>query len=70
MAFAKKYKEYRSLEDLPATFRVADLAEFLGINLTGAYELVKRNDFPCIKIGSRVIIIREGFKKWLEREAG
>jgi len=70
MAFAKKYKEYKSIEDLPATFRVADLAEFMGINLTGAYELTRRNDFPSIKIGNRVIIVREGFKKWLEREAG
>jgi excisionase family DNA binding protein len=69
MAFAKKYKEYRSLEDLPATFRVAELAEFMGINLTSAYELVRRDNFQSIKIGNRVIIPKEAFKRWLEKEA-
>lgn len=66
MGTATEYKNYNSIDDLPATFKVNDLAQVMGINKNAAYELAKENGFPSITIGTRILVIKEQFKKWLE----
>lgn len=68
MATADKYKEYKSIDDLPATCRVSDIAEFLGINSTKAYELFNRSDFPSMKLGQRWIVPKRAFSNWLDQQ--
>ena len=66
-ATAEKYYKYKSIDQLPALFPVKVLAEIMGINITAAYELVKRQDFNCsITIGSKIMIVKEHYKKWLD----
>ena len=49
---------------------VKELAVVLGISRTSAYELTKDKKFPSIKIGSRVVIPKDNFIKWIEIQTG
>lgn len=56
--------------ELPFSLTVKEMAKILGINVTSAYELTRREDFNCsIKIGNRIIVNRDLFLKWLEQES-
>lgn len=52
---------------LPVTFRVEKLAEILDVNLTRAYEIARRPGVS-IRVGKRLVVIRDGFLDWLEGE--
>lgn len=43
-----------------------EVARELGISRSKAYELTHRADFPVLKIGTRTIILRDKFEKWLD----
>ena len=47
------------------TTSVQELSSQMGISLPKAYELVKTPGFPAIRIGTRILIPVEGFRKWL-----
>mgnify|MGYP002524645024 CR=1 FL=1 len=48
------------------TISVQELAIQLGISIPKAYELTRTPGFPSIRIGTRIIIPIEEFKKWLK----
>ncbi len=48
------------------TISVQELANQLGISVPKAYELTRTPGFPSIRIGTRIIIPIEEFKKWLK----
>ena len=51
-------------------YSVEELAEILGISRPTAYELVKREDFPAVRISERRIIIpRDALNEYLNRAA-
>lgn len=54
-------------KDLPPTFRVEKISEILGINLNTAYEIAKLPGVS-VRVGKRLIVIRDGFLRWLEIE--
>lgn len=44
-----------------------DLCSILGIALANAYKLMKRPDFPAIKVSARRYIVPEAaFRKWMD----
>lgn len=47
------------------TMNVHELAKQLGISIPKSYELTKTPGFPAIRIGSRIIIPIDEYKKWL-----
>lgn len=49
---------------------VKDLQEILHKGKTKAYELCKLKVFPVIKIGSKTLIYKKEFYKWLEDNRG
>jgi len=51
------------------TMTVRDLAKELGICVPNAYELVRRQGFPAIMLGRRIIIPRMAFENWLHEQA-
>lgn len=47
-----------------------DIKEILGIALANAYKLMKRPDFPAIKVSARRYVVpEEAFRKWLDDQA-
>lgn len=52
------------------TITVKELAEQLGVGIAVAYELVKKEGFPAIRVSERRIIVPvDALHKWLETEA-
>ena len=59
---------YKSIDDLPVTLTATDMSKFLGISKCSCYALFKRSDFPTIHIGDRLLVSRERFIEWLEKQ--
>lgn len=45
---------------------VKDIKRSLGCGINRAYEIVNQKDFPKIKIGKRLYIPKDEYKKWLQ----
>ena len=54
-----KHSTYTSYDELPLMLSVAEVAAVLGISRAGAYELVHGNEFPALKIGSRIVVPKD-----------
>lgn len=61
---------YKTYDDLPLMLSVPDIAKVLGISRAGAYELAHSKEFPSMKVGSRIIIPKEKFLLWIEKQCG
>ena len=62
--------EYRSYDELPLMLTVTDVAAVLGISRTGAYELVRQEGFPTLSVGTRIIVPKEQFIRWIDEHTG
>ena len=50
------------------TLSVQELAAQLGVSLPVAYELVRRPDFPSLRIGGRILIPIDRFREWISSQ--
>lgn len=64
-----KQSTYKSYDELPLFFNTESLSKVLGISSTTAYELMHREDFPSIKIGNRLIVSKEKFIEWTNKQS-
>ena len=58
-------KTYTSYDELPIMLSVPQLASMLGISRSGAYTLVRSEDFPALKIGSRIVVPKDKLLCWI-----
>lgn len=65
-----KQSVYKSYDELPLFLNARLIAKVLGIAESSAYELMHSNDFPVIKIGSRMVVPKEKFREWVEQNTG
>lgn len=63
-----KKTQYTSYDQLPLMLSVPEVAAVLGISRAGAYELVRAEGFPTLKIGSRIVIPKERFLNWIDTQ--
>ena len=56
--------------ELPLTMNAKDVAGYLNISLSCAYQVMNSKSFPAIKIGKRLIITKEHFLNWLQNAKG
>ena len=61
-------KRYHSLEELPLMMNMTDVAAALGISRAGVYKLAHDSYFPAFQIGKRIVVSREKFLEWLDRQ--
>ena len=61
--------KYTSYDELPLMLSVTDMAEVLGISRAGAYELVRAEGFPSVKIGTRILIPKDELISWIKRQS-
>lgn len=66
-----KVKEciYKNYDDLPLMLNAEIIKDVLGISISSAYELMRRRDFPSVRIGNRLIVPKDKLREWLEKEA-
>ena len=62
--------KFRSYEELPLFLNARTVAQILGISTAGAYELLHQENFPVLKIGSRLVVPKEKFFSWIESQTG
>lgn len=62
-----KKETFKSYEDLPLMLSVPEMAAALGISRAGAYELVRSEGFPALRIGTRIVIPKDELRKWIKR---
>lgn len=48
------------------TLTVKELSQTLGIGINQAYALVRQDNFPKIMVGSKYLIPKNEFEKWIE----
>ena len=65
-----KKSEFKSYDELPLFLSAKTVAQVLGISLASTYELLHREGFPVVKIGSRLVVPKEKFLAWVEEQAG
>lgn len=64
-----KQSMYKNKEELPMFLTVMDVANLLGISRASAYELVREDNFPKLKIvQGRTIIPRDRLFEWLDEQ--
>ena len=50
------------------TYTGPDVAAYLDISVSGAYNLMQAVDFPSFRIGGRVLVTKAAFEEWLGRQ--
>ena len=63
-----KQTVYKCYDDLPLMLSVPEVASVLGISRASAYDLVRSDGFPVIRIGKRVVIPKENLVEWINKQ--
>lgn len=58
---------YKNYDELPLFLNAKTVARVLGISPSSGYELMHQRDFPTLKIGNRIVVPKEKFIQWIER---
>lgn len=61
---------YKTYEDLPLFLNAATVAKVLGVSPSSGYELMHEPGFPVLRIGSRIVVPKEQFIKWVDEHTG
>ena len=61
-----KQSVYKTYEELPLFLNAEIVAKVLGIAPSSSYELMHDVGFPVLKIGSRMVVPKEKFIRWVE----
>lgn len=58
-------ERYTSLDQLPLTLTVMEVAAVLGISRTSAYDLFHTKGFPSVSVGRRLMVSKESLRAWM-----
>ncbi len=61
-----KESKYKSYDDLPLFLNVELVAKVLGVSPSSGCELMHEDGFPALRIGSRMVVSKEKFVRWVE----
>ena len=62
-----KTSSYKSYDELPLFLNAELVAKVLGVSPSSGYELMHEPDFPILKVGGRMVVPKEKFVEWVER---
>ena len=65
-----KESSYKSYDELPLFLNATTVAKVLGVSPSSGYELMHEQGFPALRIGSRIVIPKEAFIRWVEEHTG
>lgn len=55
-------------ESFPEVLNAGQIAALLGISRAGAYQLLRRADFPTLHIGKRKLVPKDKLIAWIDRQ--
>ena len=61
---------YKSYEELPLFLNANTVAKVLGVSISSAYELMHEDGFPALRIGNRIVVPKEKFRRWVDAQTG
>ena len=61
---------YRSYDELPLFLNAKMVAQVLGVSPSSGYELMHEPGFPVLKVGSRMVVPKEQFIRWVQEHTG
>ena len=65
-----KESVYKSYDELPLFLNSELVAKVLGVSLSSGYELMHQPGFPVLRVGSRMVVPKEKFIRWVEEQSG
>ena len=60
-----KKSVYKTYDDLPLFLNANLVAQVLGVSQSSGYELMHEPDFPVLRVGSRMVVPKEQFLRWV-----
>ena len=58
----------KNFDELPLFLNAQLVSRTLGISPSSTYELLHEDGFPSLRIGSRLVVPKEQFRLWVERQ--
>jgi len=65
-----KESTYKIYDQLPLFLNAEMVAQVLGVSISSAYELMHEMGFPALRIGNRIVVPKEKFRRWVETQVG
>lgn len=65
-----KKSEYKSYDDLPLFLNADIVGKVLGVSPASTYELMHESNFPVLRVGSRMVVPKEQFIRWVNERVG
>lgn len=62
--------QFTNYDELPLFLSAKLVAQTLGVGRATAYELMNEKDFPAIRVGSRIVVPKEKFCRWVDAQTG
>ena len=63
-----KEEKFGNYDDLPLTLTVPEVSGVLGLSRAKAYDLVRREGFPSMRIGTRILVPRDKLIRWIDEQ--
>jgi len=63
-----KKSDYKSYDELPLFLNAEVVGKVLGVSISTAYELMHEKKFPGVRIGNRLIVPKEKFIAWVNKQ--
>ena len=60
-----KESVYKIYDDLPLFLNANLVAQVLGVSPSSGYELMHEPGFPVLRVGSRMVVPKEQFIRWV-----
>ena len=58
---------HKTFDELPLVLNAENIRDVLGISVSSVYELMHEKGFPVLRIGTRMLVPKEQFKIWMEK---
>ena len=65
-----KISTYHSYDELPLFLNAELVAKVLGVSPSSGYELMHEPGFPVLRVGNRMVVPKDKFQQWVERQTG
>ncbi|MDD4495462.1 MAG: helix-turn-helix domain-containing protein [Eubacteriales bacterium] len=64
-----KESVFKSYEELPLFLNAEVVGKTLGVSISSAYELMHEKGFPSVRIGNRLIVPKDKFAQWVDKQS-